>query len=148
MPIRPYWNSSKDKGMFSLSIAPPYRTTQMYLQHNYSMRIQHVTSVGLLSCSVSPFINQHLYTTLCTPTHTSDSALTRFSVYWWCKQILKRIRAETTSNMWVGKQSVVHKCWLLHGDIRWLDHFTNRHIITYEKSQNGRPAIQKWQVNG
>ena len=113
----------------------------MYLQNNCRMRIQPVTAGGLLSCSVSPFINQHLCTTLCIPTHMSDSALMHFSVYWRCKQILKRISAET--NMWTGIQSVVHKCWLLHGDIRWLDHFTNWYNIMYEKSEKGKASNSK-----
>jgi hypothetical protein len=101
--------------MFSPSIAPPYRSTQMNLQYNYGIRITHVTSDGLLSicrtyhalCSVSPFINRNLCAALFIPTHTLVSTLTRFGVYWWCHQTLKCIRTETY--MWVGINNVVHK---------------------------------------
>lgn len=133
--------------MFSLSTAQPYRSTQMILLYNYGIRITHVTSDGLLakcrtyhaSCSVSPFINRNLCAALFIPTSTLVSALIRFGVYWWCQQTLKGVRAET--NTWVGIKSVMNKCWLLHGDNRWVYHLTSWHIITYEKSQKGQASI-------
>ena len=86
-------------------------------------------------------IKRNLSATLFIPSHTLVSALTRFGVYWWCQKTLNLITAET--NTWVGIKSVVLKCWLLHGDIRWLYHFTNWHNITYEKSQKCQASNSK-----